>query len=135
MKLIFVLSQNSLDLYGSKVEFEHLIDYIDSFEERLNLNDNFMTFWQKHYDTTIQNAAQIELQIQSKASFSNTRVVSVWCRTWAMFQNKPFEISNDKSNHKSISETANELDNQTNIKTKNEIKYSGNPTIGKKKNT
>ncbi len=89
MKLIFTLSQYSLDIYLDNQSLDNLIKTVSNFGEHLNLSDVFADVWSK-LDTTIDQAEQIDLVLDSKAGFTNTRVIAIWGRSWSMFTQKPF---------------------------------------------
>ena len=117
MKLFFVLSQKSLDIYTQKVEFEALIDTIIEFDKNFEISKNFEQTWRRNYLLYISKSDEIELQVLDRAGFTNTRIIAIWCRSWAMFENKKFVISqSDAELVKSETETS--------------IIYSSLPNIG-----
>jgi hypothetical protein len=121
MTLIFALSQNSLEIYQDKYEFELLIETIDSDQKVLQLHDKFETIWVKLYEKYISNADKIILVINPKASFTDTRIISIWCRSHCMFDPKiDLQIL-----------TYEQFESQNNISNQ-EIIYSQAPKIGSK---
>jgi hypothetical protein len=89
MKIIFALSQYSLDIYQDNQDLDNLIQTVSNFGEHINLSDVFTNLWSK-LDSKIDQADQIDLVIDSKAGFTNTRVIAIWGRSWSMFTQKPF---------------------------------------------
>jgi hypothetical protein len=93
MTLFFVLSQNSLEVYSEQYHFEYLVFSLDSDTKVLQLHDKFANNWQQLYDKYIVKSSQIKLILKPKASFTDTRIVSIWCRSHCMFQpNMNFEV-------------------------------------------
>jgi hypothetical protein len=91
MKLIFILTQFSLDIYQEVVSLDNLILNISNFGEYLSLAEVFEDSWQKIEKYT-EIATLIQFFVEDKAGFTNTRIVAIWCRTWSLFSGKPFEI-------------------------------------------
>jgi hypothetical protein len=121
MTLFFVLSQNSLEVYDHKYFFENLIFSLDSDTKVLQLHDKFTNIWQQLYDKYINNSSQIILILKPKASFTDTRIISIWCRSHCMFeQNVTFEVL-----------TQDQLENKS-LNSQSEIIYSQVPKIGAK---
>lgn len=85
MTLFFVLSQNSLDVYYQKFYFENLVFSLDGDTKVLQLHDKFINIWSQLYDKYIVKSSQIKLIIKPKASFTDTRIVSIWCRSHCLF--------------------------------------------------
>jgi hypothetical protein len=112
MKLIFVLGQNYLDLYDESLHLDNLKYSYNSDAKRLDLAERFEEIWQKNY-ILIKLAKELELHIKEGASFTDTRIVSLWCRSNSMFNKKTtFKIfKGDEST--------------------NEIQYTREPKIGK----
>jgi hypothetical protein len=93
MTLFFVLSQNFLEIYFEQYHFENLIFSIDSDTKVLQLHDKFADIWQQLYDKYIVKSSQIKLILKTKASFTDTRIISIWCRSHCMFKpNISFEV-------------------------------------------
>ena len=93
MTLFFVLSQNSLEIYFEQCNFENLVFSLDSDAKVLQLHDKFANIWQQLYDEYIVKSSQIKLILKAKASFTDTRIISIWCRSHCMFEaNVSFEV-------------------------------------------
>jgi hypothetical protein len=119
MILFFVLSQNALEVYSQQYEFEKLVFSLDSDTKVLQLHDKFESIWQQLYDEYIVNSSQIKLILKAKASFTDTRIVSIWCRSHVLFcANNSFEVL-----------TQQQLEG-LNHQTENQIIYSQEPKIG-----
>jgi hypothetical protein len=116
MTLIFALSQNSLEVYEDKYEFESLIYSVDSDDKVLQLHDKFETIWTKLYDKYITKTTKIVINIKPKASFTDTRIVSIWCRSHCMFNPQISLVINGENTDNSNAE----------------IIYSQAPKIGSK---
>jgi hypothetical protein len=116
MTLIFTLSQNSLEIYKDKYEFESLIYSVDNGIKVLQLHDKFETIWTKLFDKHITKATKIVINIKPKASFTDTRIISIWCRSHCMFNPITSLIINGESVEKNVSK----------------IIYSQDPKIGSK---
>lgn len=86
MTLYFILSQNSLEVYFNNYYFENLVFSLDSDVNVLQLHDKFVNIWQQLYDKYISKSSQIKLVLKTKASFTDTRIISIWCRSHCMFQ-------------------------------------------------
>jgi hypothetical protein len=125
MTLFFVLGQNFLEVYAQKYEFEGLIEDIRSYDQILELSSKFESLWQKLYPDYIQNATKLALILQNRSGFTDTRVVSMWCRTKCMFDaNCTFEVLTQEQ-YENLGEN---LENNL----KNNIQYSQAPKIGVK---
>ncbi len=123
MTLFFVLSQNSLEIYTEQLEFESLIFSLDSDTKVLQLHDKFANIWLQLYDKYIVKYSQIKLILKLKASFTDTRIVSIWCRSHSMFvPNVSFEV---------LTQHQLEMQNQTTY-LETQIIYSQAPKIGSK---
>jgi hypothetical protein len=121
MTLFFVLSQNSLEVYGGQYHFEKLVFSLDSDTKVLQLHDKFAAIWQQLYDNYIVKTSQIQLILKSKASFTDTRIISIWCRSHCMFDASViFEVM-----------TQEQFEDQ-NQSAKTQIIYSQAPKIGVK---
>jgi hypothetical protein len=121
MTLIFALSQNSLEIYQDKYEFESLIETIDSDQKVLQLHDKFESTWIKLYDKYVSKADKLVLIIKPKASFTDTRIISIWCRSQCMFDPKV-----------ELQILTLEQFESLNIEINNTIVYSQLPKIGSK---
>jgi hypothetical protein len=120
MTLFFVLSQNSLEVYYQEYHFENLVFSLDSDKEVLQLHDKFTNIWQQLYDKYISKSSQIKLILKPKASFTDTRIVSIWCRSHTMFNTSvKFGVVNEQ--------IESQIENF-----KNQIIYSQAPKIGRK---
>ena len=121
MTLFFVLSQNSLEVYEEQFDFENLIFSLYSDTRILQLHDKFANIWQQLYDKYIVKSSQIKLILKPRASFTDTRIVSIWCRSHCMFEPSfSFEV---------LTHEQFETKSQYEI---NEIVYSQAPKIGMK---
>ena len=119
--LFFVLSQNSLEVYCDKYHFEDLVFSFDSDTKVLQLHDKFADIWQQLYDKYISKSSQIKLILKPKASFTDTRIISMWCRSHCLFNpGVTFQI---------ITNQQLENDSKNND---TEIVYSQAPKIGSK---
>jgi hypothetical protein len=93
MALFFVLSQNSLEIYTEQYEFEKLVFSLDSDTKVLQLHNKFESIWQQLYDEYIIKSSQLKLILKPKASFTDTRIISIWCRSHALFaKDVSFEV-------------------------------------------
>jgi hypothetical protein len=87
MKLIFVLGQNYIDLYEGSVHIDNLKYSYNSDTKRLNLTERFQEIWQKNF-ILIKVSKELELHIKKGASFTDTRIIAMWCRSNSMFNKK-----------------------------------------------
>ena len=127
MTLFFVLGQNFLEVYANKYEFEGLIEDIRSYDQILELSTKFEAIWYKLYPNYIQSATKIILIILPRAGFTDTRIVSIWCRSKVMFDTEHpciFEIYTKEQYENQNKENRRDY-NQTNIQ------YSQMPKIGR----
>jgi hypothetical protein len=121
MTLIFALSQNSLEIYQDKYELENLIETVKSDQKVLQLHGKFESIWAKIFENYVSKATNLVLIIKPKASFTDTRIISIWCRSHCMFETKvELQIL-----------TLEQFESQNNDANK-EIIYSQAPKIGSK---
>jgi hypothetical protein len=85
MTLFFALSQNSLEIYTDSYHFENLLFSLDSDTSVLQLHNKFAGIWQQLYNKYILTSSQIILILKTRASFTDTRIISIWCRSHCMF--------------------------------------------------
>ena len=102
-KTIFVLSSNCLDIYTSDINLDNLIESVQSLDAYFNLGDKFSSIWMKIYDEHLAKTEIVEIYLDGKAGFSNTRVVAIWCRSWSMFTGGQLIIYKDGVIQDSIS--------------------------------
>jgi hypothetical protein len=95
MKLFLVLSQKNLDIYKDKIDFENLVSSCENIYQTGQISERFEEYFTKIYQPLIVDCDEIELVLQVKAGFTNTRIIAVWCRSWALFCDKKFVISKD----------------------------------------
>ena len=139
MTLFFVLGQNFLEVYANKYQFEGFIEDIRSYDQILELSTKFESLWQKLYPNYIQNATKIILIILPRAGFTDTRVVSIWCRSKVMFDTESdikfgctFEICTQEQYNNLVNPSNDLSQNLDQIQiTHSNIQYSQMPKIGK----
>jgi hypothetical protein len=88
MALIFLLSQNSLEVYDELCSFDCLIDSINTDGRVLQLHDKFDQLWSRLYSQHIAKCTEINIVLMPKASFTDTRIISIWCRSHCFFNPK-----------------------------------------------
>jgi hypothetical protein len=122
MTLFFVISQNSLEIYQDQIGLESLVFSKISGDKILQLHDKFAQIWQDLYLEYISKANVLEVVISPKASFTDTRIVSIWCRSHCMFSPKvTLTIRKGQPQTQTIES-----------KQTSEILYSQEPKIGSK---
>jgi hypothetical protein len=82
---------------GNRTELE-LINLIPKEEKYLNLSDKFEFFWQSLWPQILENETEIFYFLGPNSSFSDSRVIFIWLKTYLIFkQNLNFFVDNIKN--------------------------------------